>query len=76
MGRGEEREGNKPQEILNDREQTVLPEGGRGDGLDGGWARWVMGTKEGTCQDEHWVLYVSDESLGSTPETNTTLYVN
>ena len=26
--------------------------------------------------DEHWVLYVSDESLNSTPETNTTLYVN
>jgi len=28
----------------------------------------VMGIKEGTC-DEHWVLYVSDESLNSTPET-------
>ena len=40
-----------------------------------GWARWVMGIKEGTC-DEHWVLYVSDESLNSTPETNTTLYVH
>ena len=31
--------------------------------------------KEGTC-DEHWVLYVSDESLNSTPKTNITLYVN
>ena len=40
-----------------------------------GWARWVIGNKEGTC-DEHWVLYVSDESLNSIPETNITLYVN
>ena len=32
------------------------------------WARWVMGTTEGTCCDERWVLYVSDESLNSTPE--------
>ena len=35
---------------------------------DGGWARWGMGIKEGTC-DEHWVLYVSNESLDSTSET-------
>ena len=34
-----------------------------------------MGTKEGTC-DGHWMLYVSDESLNSTLETNITLYVN
>ena len=34
-----------------------------GDGLDGWWA------KGGTCCDEHWVLYVSNESLNSTPET-------
>ena len=33
-----------------------------------GWDRWVRGTEESTC-DEHWVLYVSDESLNSTPET-------
>ena len=26
--------------------------------------------------DEHWVLYGSDELLGSTPKTNTILYVN
>ena len=42
----------------------------------GRWARWMMGIKEGTCYDEHWVLYVSDESLNSTPETNIVLYVN
>ena len=35
-----------------------------------------MGTQEGACWDEHWVLCVSDESLNSTPETNMTLYVN
>ena len=44
--------------------------------MEGGCAKWMMGVKEGTCWDEHWVLHVTDESLGSTPETNTTLYVN
>ena len=43
--------------------------------MSGGWARWVMGIKEGTC-DEHGVLYVSDESLNSPPEANIGLYVN
>ena len=43
--------------------------------VSGRWARWVMGVKEGTC-DEHWVLNVSDESLNSTPETNIALYAN
>lgn len=41
-----------------------------GGGLAGG-----MGIKGSTC-DEHWMLYVSDESLTSTPETSDTLYVN
>ena len=31
--------------------------------MGGGWAKWVMSPKEGTCYDEHWVLYVSDESF-------------
>ena len=31
---------------------------------------------EGTFWDEHWVLYVRDESLGSNPEAKTTLSVN
>lgn len=35
-----------------------------------------MGTKEGTCCVEHWLLNVSDESLNSSPETNITLHVN
>ena len=64
------REGNKPPKILNDREQTGLMEG---DGW--GWARWVKGIKEGTCA-VHWLLYVSDESMNSTPETNIALYAN
>ena len=34
-----------------------------------GWAKWVMGIKEGTCCDEHWVLHVSDEPLNPVPET-------
>ena len=28
----------------------------------------VMGTEEGTCWNEHWVLYGSDESQKSTPK--------
>ena len=40
----------------------------------GEWAKWVI--KEGTCWDEHWVLYVGDESLNSAPETIAALYVN
>ena len=42
----------------------------------GDWAKWVMGDEKGPCWDEHWVLYVSDESLNPTPETVITLYVN
>ena len=38
--------------------------------MGGGWTKWMMGIKEGTPHDEHWVLYVSDESLNSTPENN------
>lgn len=34
-----------------------------------------MGREEGIC-DARWVLYVTDESLNSAPETNMTLYVN
>ena len=35
-----------------------------------------MGIKEGTFWDKYWVSYVRDESLGSTLEAKTTLYVN
>ena len=41
----------------------------------GGWARLVLGTKEGTC-DEHWMLYVTDQSPNSTSETSIAPYGN
>ena len=44
--------------------------------VGGRWARWVMGIKADNYCDEHLLLYVSDESLNSTPETNIVLYVN
>ena len=28
----------------------------------------MVGIRWGTCWDEHWMLYVSDESLSSIPE--------
>ena len=34
----------------------------RVDGRVGERRKWVMGMEEGTCWDEHWVLYVSNES--------------
>lgn len=45
--------------------------------MGGGWRdgpKWVMRIKNCTC-DKHWAFYISDESLNSTLETNTTLYV-
>ena len=33
-----------------------------------------MGIEEGTCWDEQWVWYVSNESQESTPEAKTTFY--
>ena len=40
----------------------------------GGEGKMVMGIEEGTCWDEHWVLYVSDEPWESTPKTKSTLH--
>lgn len=34
------------------------------------WGNGVMGFKEGTWYDEHWVLYTSDELLKTASETN------
>ena len=46
--------------------------------MDGGGVgergEWVMGIEEDTCWDEHWVLYISNESWESTPKTKSTLY--
>lgn len=43
--------------------------------VGGGWARWEIITKGGTC-NEHWVLNISVELLNATPEINIALYVN
>ena len=68
---GKRRKGNKPQETLNNGEQTE----GRWRKVGRRWARWVMGIKDGTC-DKHCVFYVSDESLKYIPETKFTIYFN
>lgn len=39
-----------------------------------GWARWVIDIRV-TC-DEQQVLYVSEKSLNSTLEANSSLYAN
>ena len=36
----------------------------------------MIGIKEGTYYDELWMLYISYESLNSTPETNIVLCVD
>ena len=41
----------------------------------GEWAKWVRGIKEDTW-DEHWLLYIGDESLESTPEVIIALLAN
>ena len=37
-------------------------------GGGGGRAKVARGIKEDTGWDEHWLLYISDESLNSIPE--------
>ena len=69
---GRKERGNKPQEAVSNREQTM----GLWREMGGRQVRWVIGTKESPYCDEHWVLYVSDESLNSTLETDIALYVN
>ena len=69
---GKNRERQTGKQTLNYREQTEGCWRGGGQGM----GQKLMSIKEGTCYDEYWVLYVSDESLYFPPETNTTLYVN
>ena len=72
---GVERKRSKPgKRLLAIQNKLRVTEGEMG-AEGGGWARWVTGIEEGTC-GEHWVLYVSDKSLNSAPETNIKLYVN
>ena len=56
--------GGKPRNRLLTIENTLMVTRGE---VGERWVKWMMGIKEGTC-DEHWVLYVSVESLNSTPE--------
>ena len=42
----------------------------------GGRTKGVRGIREETCWDEHWVLYISDESQNSIPEIIVALYNN
>lgn len=62
-------------EKKRERKQTKRERKGEIERVDGAWAKWMIGMREGTCSDEHWVLYVSDESLNST-ETSIKLSVN
>ena len=43
--------------------------------MGGGWVKRVIVIKEGLC-DEHWLLYINDESLNFKPDSNITLYAN
>ena len=43
--------------------------------MGGGWTKWVRDIKEDAL-DEHWVLYIGDESLASIPEIIIALYAN
>ena len=62
--------------LVNKLMVTKAGGGGQRGGLRGKrWVREVMSMKECTC-DKHWALYVSVESLNSTPENNITLHVN
>ena len=71
----ERKNGERGYQTIRDstKENKLTVDGGSWWG--GGWAKWVMGIKECTC-NEHQVLHESDESLNSTSEANFTIYVN
>ena len=71
--RERKRERGKPGNRPLPRENRLRVTGGE---VGRGWVKWVMEIKEGTCHGEHCVLYVSDESLNSTLETDVTLLTN
>lgn len=39
-----------------------------------GWGSLVLSIKEGTCCNEHWVLYTNNQALNTTTKTNDVLY--
>ena len=54
------REANHKRPLNTENKQRV-----NGEGRWGERGKWVMGIEEGTCWDEHWVLYLSYESWES-----------
>ena len=54
----------KKREANRESDLTIKKLSVAGGEVGGGQVKWVMGIKEDIC-DEHWVLYVSDESLKS-----------
>ena len=70
-GEGATRGNQAKKQTFNYREQTD----GCQRGGEWGWVKLVMEIKEVTC-DEHRLLYVSEESPSSTPETSITPYVS
>ena len=73
IGEGKIKERETNHKRLLTVENKLRVDGGE---VGGRRAKWVLGIKVCTCCVEHWVSYVSDESLHSTPETNITLYVS
>ena len=72
MNIGGKKKGKQTIKVFLTRENKLRVDGGK---WVGRWAKWVINIKQGTC-DEHSELYVSEESLNSTSETNITLFVN
>ena len=62
-----ERERNQERFLIMENELMIT----RGE-VGGAMGEIGEGIKEGTCCDEHWVLYGTVESLHCTPETNST----
>ena len=59
---------NKNCKRLLNTENKLRVDGGGGGGRTEGQGKWVMGTEEGICWDEHWALCINDESWESLPK--------
>ena len=73
-GRGKGKKQFQTEREANDKRYLNTENKLRVDGTAGERGKWAMGIEEGTCWDEHWVLYVSNESWESTSEAKNTLY--
>ena len=71
MNIGGKKERKTKKQTLNYENKLMVIRGEMGGA--GSSLKQVMGIKECTCPDAHWVLYGIDESLNSTPGTNITL---